>query len=296
MSKIIFWVKANKLAALLLLIVGYFVYFSFYRQEMTLMTGDYRGYTVPGSSETSMMAPDAASSRSDYAPAPEAENRLVITESSMSLVVKKVAEIQKTIQKKAEELGGYLVNINISNPQEAAAASGSIIIRVPQARLDEALGYFRGLAVKVVSENIHGRDVTDRYVDIQGRLDNLNKVKIKYEEILVKAEKVDDILQVQNQLVNLQSQIDNLKGQQNYLDKSAELSKITVYLSTDELALPYAPTEAWRPSVIFKKAVRSLVGSLRQAGSLIIWLLVYSVIWLPVLIIYIFFQKRKKRV
>jgi hypothetical protein len=110
---------------------------------------------------------------------------------------------------------------------------------------------------------------------------------------MAKAEKIEDLLNVQRELINLQSQIDSLKGQQQYYEKNAEMAKLTIYLSTDELALPYAPSESWRPQVIFKQAVRSLVTSLRKVGTAIIWLAVYSVVWIPVGVgIYIFYRKK----
>ena len=173
--------------------------------------------------------------------------------------------------------------------------SGWITVRIPQEKLEEALNYFRELAVKVVSETVSGRDVTDEYVDIEARLATLLKTKAKFEEILAKAQKVQDILEVQRELINLQEQIDNLKGQQNYLEKSAQVSRVTIYLATDELALPYVPTEAWRPQAIFKQAVRSLIGALRKLGTLIIWFGVYSVIWLPILAIYLIIKHWRKK-
>jgi hypothetical protein len=102
---------------------------------------------------------------------------------------------------------------------------------------------------------------------------------------LEKAEKVQDILQVQRELINLHQQIDNLKGKQKYLQSNAQMAKVTVYLSTDELALPYSPTHPWRPKVIFKQAVRSLIGTVRLAGTAFIWVGVYSIIWLPLLLV-----------
>lgn len=143
------------------------------------------------------------------------------------------------------------------------------------------MGAFKGMAIKVVSESIQGRDVTDQYTDIEARLEILNKTKIKYEEILAKAYSVNDLLSVQQQLVNLQSQIDNLKGQQKYYEQSAKLSKIVVYLSTDDLSLPYAPTDAWRPVVVLKQAVRALLLSIRDIGNLLIWVVVFIPIWVP---------------
>ena len=108
--------------------------------------------------------------------------------------------------------------------------------------------------------------------------------------------KVEDLLQVQRELINLQDQIDALRGRQNYLGKTAEMAKITFYMSTDEYALPYAPATPYRPNVIFKESVRSLVGTLRGIATLGIRLGVYSVVWLPVLLVVLWVRRRKTRI
>lgn len=289
MRSIINWIKQNKLSAFLLaLIAGYLFYKNFFLPVYPLQR-------FAGSENFAEMGTPAAKVGLQYPPTPETKDRLVIKESTISLLVKEVTETQKAINQKAQQLGGYLVSSYVSHPEQAESANGSITVRVPQTKLEEVLDYFRSLAIKVVSENLSGQDVTDEYVDIEARLAALLKTKAKFEEILAKAEKVEEILQVQRELINLQEQIDNLKGREKYLQKSAEMSKITVYLATDELALPYAPVEAWRPKVIFKKAVRSLIGSFRKLGTATIWLGVYSVIWLPLLGVYLIFRQRKKK-
>lgn len=231
---------------------------------------------------------------SQSAPVPEVKDRLVVKESTLSLLVRNVTEAQKLISKKAEGLGGYMVQSNVSHPEEKETATGWITIRVPQEKLDEALDYFRGLALRVVSENLSGWDVTDEYVDIEARIATLLKTKEKFESILAKAERVEEILQVQRELINLQEQIGALKGRQNYLEKTAKVSRVTIYLATDELALPYTPAKPWQPKAIFKQAVRSLVSTFRKAGTAAIWAGVYSVIWLPALGIYLFWRKKRK--
>lgn len=298
MQRIFNWIKQNKLAAFLLVVVAIWIVPQVYdvvaEKRVGLMgppeLAEMALPAVEGGKMARVIPPIPSS---DYPPTPEIEERLVIKYSTLSLLVKDVSRVQKEIGQKTKALGGYMVNINLSRPEEAP--SGSITVRIPQEKLDEALDYFRGLAVKVVSENLYGRDVTDEYVDIETRLETLLKTKTKFEEILAKAEKVDEILQVQRELINLQTQIDNLKGRQNYLEKSVQLSKITVYLSTDELALPYAPSKAWRPKIIFKQAVRSLIRTARKAGIAIIWLGVYSVVWLPILIVFLIIHWRKRK-
>jgi len=65
-----------------------------------------------------------------------------------------------------------------------------------------------------------------------------------------------------------------------------------VYLSTDEIALPYQPDDNFRLGVIFKLAVRSLMTTLRFGLSSLIWIAVYGVVWIPVLVIMVILLRR----
>jgi len=253
-------------------------------------SSDYGG--VESLSMASPSFSGLSSLKNNVAAPSESSDRIVIQDTGLSLQVKDVTKTINEIEESTKSFGGFLISSHLSKPE--GAASGNISVRVPEDKRKEAMTAYKNMAVKVVSESVNGRDVTDQYTDLEAQLEVLNKTKIKYEEILQKAEKVTDLMSVQQQLTNLQSQIDNLKGQQKYFEQSAKLSKITIYLSTDELALPYAPTNEWRPTVIFKEAVRSLVGVIRSIGSLIIWIIVFIPIIVPALLI-IRFIKRKKQ-
>jgi len=302
MGKIINFIKKNWFI-LIVLILGYF----FIRNQLGITSLSSKlprgigGRSYDYGDEEPMMAAQESPSLiakkgiipppQSIPPAPDVKDRLVIQNSTLSLLVKSVKSSQKKIIAKAASLGGYMVESKIRSP--AGIDSATVIVRVPEKKLNQMLNYIRNLGVRVVSENLIGFDVTDEYVDIKARLDTLLKTKAKFEQILAKAVKIQDILQVQRELINLQSQIDRLKGQQQYLAKSAQTAKITVYLSTDEYSLPYAPVQPWRPQVIFKTAVRSLVSSTRNIASVAIWIVVYSVIWIPALIIYLIWKKKK---
>lgn len=304
MSKIINWIKNNKLSTFLLIVVLFLLL-----KNRPLPIYQAKNYsTAPAMDLSYSVRPQSpmdslgigGASESLALPEPKTlpptnvSNRMMVKDSYLSLLVENVNQTQELIVKKTEQLGGYLVNSNLNNPQEAATAT--ITIRVPSKKLNQALEYFRELSIKVISENLSGYDVTDQYVDNEARLATLMKTKAKFEEILERATKIEDILNVQREIINLQAQIDSIKGQQQYLEQNSALAKVTIYLSTDELSLPYAPTELWRPEVIFKQAVRSLIGNLRKIGTLIIWLAVYSVIWLPLgLIVYFVSRKRKNK-
>jgi hypothetical protein len=297
-------VKTHKLTTLLLVVVGYFFFRNYFgvstynltapstaTYDMAPAAGVNAG--VGGVSLGSLKTSNSAL-RQEAAPQPQIADRMVIQESNLSLVVDNVRSRVDAVLNETTKEGGYMVSSSISQPEEAPFAT--LVVRVPAKSLKGFLEFLRGQAVKVSSENLLGTDVTDQYTDLDARLATLNKTKVKFEEILDKAVTVQDILTVQQQIISLQSQIDAVRGQQMYLEKNAEVAKITIYLSTDEYSLPYAPATPFRPSVIFKEAVRSLVLTTRSLVSKAIWIAVYSPLWLPVVLVIWFIRRRKNQV
>lgn len=298
------WISRNKLVTLLLIILGFIL--------LRSMIGSFVGMSLfgaPGFREKSGLAlPESASMGRiaepglttpdlylpvDYAPQPDVKDRLVIQESNLSLLVSDVVTVKDRIIEFAQGSGGYMVTSNVASPQDQPTAT--VVVRIPSARLKEALEFFHSLSIKVVSENLSGADVTDQYVDVEKRIAILVNTMVRFEAILAEAREVSDIVNLNQQIINIQSQIDSLKGQQEALKQNASLAKITIYVSTDEIALPYAPSETFRPGVIFKLAVRSLVGVLRQIAAGVIWVGVYGVIWVPVGLVVIGVYKRMKK-
>lgn len=291
MSKLIGWIKKNRLLFFLILLV----LFLLFRDSLTTFP-QLAPRTRPSLTTGEKALPRGGPYETDLsfsAPLSERPERIVIKETSLSLVVANVPKVLGEVEEKAKQLGGFLVDSSLNVPE--GPATGTITVRIPEAKRQEALAEFKKLAVKVVSENVSGFDVTDEYTDLEARLQILEKTKAKFQAILDTATSVQDLLEVQKELVNIQEQIDNVKGQQKYLEQSAKLSLVTVYLSTDELSLPYTPDQVWRPNVVFKQAVRSLIGTSRALGSVVIWIAVFIPIWLPTGLVIWWVRKRKKR-
>lgn len=291
------WIKRNKLATVLLLVVAYFIVKSFLGSRITPLYNSSSGFGV-GGAEMNLKTAAPNSSRSflpspDYTPT-QTTDRMVVQESNLSMVVKDVRDSSDKAIEYAKSINGYMVSSSMNQPEEAPYAY--VVLRIPAKNLKAATDYFRSLSIKVSSESLLGTDVTDQYTDLNARLDTLNKTKAKFDAILGSAVSVQDILTVQREIINLQSQIDAIKGQQLYLEKTSELARISLNLSTDEFSLPYAPTDTFRPAVIFKQAVRSLVGTARWLAKVAIWLGVYAVIIIPLYFIARLVYKRSKKV
>lgn len=302
------WIKRNKFLTVVILAVAYFLLqlsqIFFGVDLLSLKTersaNNYVGSGGLGISGGSFGAASGGISlpsfntKSDYTPQADVADRLVIQESNLSLLVKDVIDVRNKILAFTDSRGGYMVSSSTSNPQDAPTAT--VIIRIPSNKIQESLDYFHSLSIKVVSENLTGKDVTDQYVDIDTRIAQNERTQKRLEAILEQATQISDITNLTQQILNYQNQIDSLKGRQDSLEKNAQMAKLTIYLSTDEIALPYAPSETFRPGVIFKLAVRSLVGTLRGFASMAIWIAVYSVVWVPVIALIVLFKRwRNKR-
>jgi hypothetical protein len=291
------WIKSHKFILFLFVIIVFLFFKGNFNTPIVPLFEQNRSYNyapgIAGYSQSVGMDIAKSSSLTTQAPTMNSSSRMVIQESNVSLLVTDVKQSGDKILNFAKDNGGYMVSASYSNPSESPFAN--ITVRVPANKLNQALTYFKDLSIKVTSENLVGTDVTQEYTDIEARLTTLRKTQVKFEDILNKAIDIQDILTVQRELISLQDQIDSYVGQQKAIDKNAELTRITVYLSTDELALPYTPDNAFRPNVVFKQAIRSLLNHLRVGAEMLIWIAVYSPIIIVAIIIYIFFKRWLKK-
>jgi len=280
MHKIIDWLKHNKLLTILLV----FVLYKFAASPVLYNTFG-ANYSKSYNGVSSLMTVDSfAPNPNNIAPQPDITDRKIATDISMSLLVKNVKETANKVIDLAMNSGGYLVNLNTNSGE--TDSNSTVAIRVPSNQTKSVVEQLRAMSVRVVSENINGYDVTDQYVDYDAKLEILNNNKTRFLEISNKATTVDEILRVQQAINDVQNQIDGVKGQLKYLNGISSTALFTISISTDELSLPYSSNTPWRPMVIIKNAVRSLMSTFRIGVNALIWIIVYSIIWVPALIVY----------
>lgn len=299
MQSLLSWVRKNAVFVLIIVVLLGVMYFQNGTndavQNRQLSVSDYSySNSLPSAFMPIASLGEKVGFSPDYEAAPTSGSpRMIVSDSYLSLVVKDVTQSVEQIKQYAQSLGGYFVNSEISRPEEGG--TGTITLRIPIDKLEEAIASLKSQAVQVVSERLEGRDVTDQYVNNEERLRILEANKARFEEIMTLATDVSEIIRVQREIFSLQSEIDSIVGQQTYLEQTASMAKVTLYVSTDELSLPYSPENAWRPDVVFKTAVRSLIGTVRSLGSLAIWIAVYAVVWAPVLLVVWFIHHKKRR-
>ncbi len=152
--------------------------------------------------------------------------------------------------------GGFVAQsaVQVGPSNGTAPASGTLVLRVPQAAFSTVLTQVQSIA-KVTSMTSTSTDVTGQYVDLQARIDALQASRQQYLTILSKATSIGDILAVQSQLDTIQSQIEQLQGQLNLLDNQTTYASLTVSLSQSGHRPPPPPapqssiSRAWQQSI-----------------------------------------------
>lgn len=113
------------------------------------------------------------------------------------------------------------------------------VIRVPAKDMHKVIEELKTIG-KVSNKAISSKDVTIEYNDYEIRLDNAQKTRKRYLELLKKATKVDEILAIERELERLNKEIDLIEGNLKKLSQLVSFSTITIHIKdiTPELKKP----------------------------------------------------------
>jgi hypothetical protein len=229
-------------------------------------------------------------------------DRKIIYTVSLDLIVADTEVAFQEIQGLTEEMGGFVSQSNMWRQEDYPR--GSMTVRVPAERLDEALEKFKALAVDVESQSRDSQDVTEEYVDLEARLANEQRTERELQELLeTRSERgrTEDILEVHRELSRVRAQIEQIQGRMTYLDNLASMATVQISLTPDALVQPVV-VAGWRPQGTARRAIRMLLRSLQSLADagimfflLILPILVVIAIPLAALVLLIRFVVRRMR-
>lgn len=215
---------------------------------------------------------------------PPGQDRIVIQNADLAIVVADPEAKLAAITKMAEEMGGFVVSSNLyqtSTQSGGTAPEASVVVRVPALKLDEALTKIKADAVEVQSENRSGQDVTSEYVDLKSRLKNLEAAEAQLARIMEEATKTEDVLNVFNQLVYYREQIEVVKGQIQYYEQASTFSAISIRLIAEATVKPLE-IGGWKPQGVARDAIQDLIYFMQ---GFVDFMIRFGLYILPVLIV-----------
>ncbi len=150
-------------------------------------------------------------------------------------------------------------NINLKN--------GYMTVRVPQEMFNEAYGFIteEGDLVEVTSERTNETDMTKSYYDTESKVVNLEAQETRLRELLVMAENIPEIMQIENELTRVRNQIDGYRLNLSDIDYRSSMSTIHIEIREiyDNDKIKPVGDNLWeRAKESFTRTVNNLIDAL----------------------------------
>ncbi|MQG23043.1 MAG: DUF4349 domain-containing protein [SAR202 cluster bacterium] len=170
----------------------------------------------------------------------------------------------------------------------------NINILIPRSEFDSVLEDIKQISSIVNNENIYTNDVTEEYIDIESRLNVMLETEKRFLSLLETANKIEEIVQVEKELMRIRGEIDSLTGRIKYLTTTTENSQLNLYMIEE---MPISGSDDWNIGNSFDDSLRTFISFLKNIADFLIGILVFT----PILIIlgligflgYKFISKRK---
>jgi hypothetical protein len=181
-----------------------------------------------GSGSEDTVQQDAAGAASSQEPALP-QSRMVIKTASLSLRVRDVDSAFSKAVQLTEGSGGY---VQASTRSAEDGDSAELTLRVPP---DQFLPLIKSLDSLGTEEtkSIGGQDVTEEYYDLDAELTNKQEVRARLFQLLDRAAKVSDAIQVEEQLERVGADVNRIKGRMKYLTAMVGLSTVTLSIHSE---------------------------------------------------------------
>ena len=264
--------------------------------------------SYPGAGAVAM--PTAAASAAPALPAPDLQvitdgssgnlpvtaavpANVIIRTGNLSLEVADVDKAAGQAQAAVVGAGGYVSSSNRSGSGDYESAT--ITFRIPAAKWDDTLATLRKIGSKVLAEESDATDVTMQVVDLNARIDNLQKSEQALQAIMARASSVPDVLAVQDQLSQTQGEIEQLTAQRDQLNDQAAMSTLTVSMSLPGPTVTVQATQDWTLGDQVDQAAAALVRIGQGIATIVVWAVIVA---LPVafglLVLFAFFAVARR--
>jgi hypothetical protein len=161
-------------------------------------------------------------------------------QANVDMQVTNVKEAVKALRDLSARVGGVVTAERVDTASSYGTAT--LTLRVPSSA---ANGVFEDLDKlgKVLSQTVNARDIGKEYFDAGLRLSSLEATLKRYEEILSRATKVEEMLRIEQELARLRAEIEQVKGNLRWLSDRAARATLNVTLREKVPEIVHSPEE-----------------------------------------------------
>ena len=232
----------------------------------------------------------AGASISDDLSAPGDFDRKIVKTAELGIRAEHVRDAAASAQRIAADFGGSVLSSQIESD---GPVSADLVLLVPSAEFETALGELRGLGKKVTTDTVSGEDVTEEFVDLESRERNLLAAEQSLLELYERAESVNAALAIERELTIIRGEIEQVQGRMQYLEDRTASSRIS--LSIEPLSRPAPPPPAWSPARVVAQSWEASLAVLQALATAVLSVLVFGWWLAPVLILGFVLWRRHTR-
>lgn len=205
--------------------------------------------------------------------------RKVIQNGEFTIETKMPTEDQNKIAALATSLSGFVVTSEYQQSASQTNSTVSLIIRVPAANFQKATDALLQIGTRVLHKKIAGQDVTAEFIDLEARLRAKKALEAQYFEIMKRASKISDVLEVQQKLTEVRTEIEQAEGRRRYLENQSALSTINISLHTP------APLVAATQTGFWASIKNSFGDGVDVAVAIVLGIIRFVIVMLPIVVL-----------
>lgn len=208
------------------------------------------------------------------------DTRVIIRTAEVTLGVEDVDAALEQAKKIVRSFGGFADGENVAGPLNQRRAT--ITLRVPVENYDPVMQTLGEVGL-LISRTSNTQDVTDQVIDLSARLRALRSEETQYLAVMRQATKIQDILAVRDRLASVRQEIESLDATLKNISRQAAYSTITVHFVPSPLVAA-TTDEHWAKRALVS-STDSLAAFARAIGVAGIRFLVYTPVWLPLVLL-----------
>jgi hypothetical protein len=121
--------------------------------------------------------------------------------------------------------GGFVTNSSTEQIRDELGR-GTLTMRVPASKLQNALSDLRGLGT-LINQRTIGEDVSSSLVDLAAQVKSLEAEELQILELLNRTTRISEVLEIRNRLDDVRKEIESLKAQEKVLKDQVDYSTIS---------------------------------------------------------------------
>lgn len=168
----------------------------------------------------------SASSKSYKMESPTVEEQKIIKEGNLRFESNDLESTYNQIQTAVKNHSATIQND--SEGKSDYEVYRRLIIRVPSQKFDAFLNDISKGVTYFDNKEISSQDVTEEFIDIDARLKAKKVLELRYIELLKKANKVSEILEIEGQLSAIREEIEAKQGQLRYMQSRISYSTLKI--------------------------------------------------------------------